>query len=250
MIKRMILNADDFGLTQGITDGTIKCHQAGILTSTTCMMNQPFAEYSLNLAKNYPNLGVGIHLVLTAGRPLVSGDKTLTDSDGNFKKLACYPEGASNVDLAELYTEWQTQIEKFIAIAGKKPTHLDSHHFAHLFSHHHEVAIRLANAYDLPMRQNTQIISNYEFVPCDSTFYGDNLTNKSLEKIISNHEGTIEIMCHPAYVDHELLNISSYAHQRAKELEIICSDQLKQLIKAHQIELINYAQLKKHPANG
>jgi len=245
MIKRMILNADDFGLTQGVTIGIIKCHEDEILTSTTCMMNMPYAEYALNLAKNYPDLGVGIHLVLTTGRPLISGSKTLVDGDGNFKKLSEYPKGESNVDLAELYTEWQAQIQKFISIAGKKPTHLDSHHAAHLFSHHYEVITHLSKVYDLPMRQNQQIANNYEFVPCDPSFYGDNLTNELLESIITNNEETIEIMCHPAYVDNQLLKTSSYALQRAKEMEIIRSQQFRKLIKDNQIELINYTHLQK-----
>ena len=54
-------------------------HADGILTSTTCMMNMPFAKFALDQAKNYPDLGVGIHLVLTVGRPLVDGAKSYTD---------------------------------------------------------------------------------------------------------------------------------------------------------------------------
>ena len=72
MIKKMIMNADDFGMTEGNTIATLLAHADGIVSSTTCMMNMPFAEFALEEAKKYPDLGVGIHLVLTVGRPLVA----------------------------------------------------------------------------------------------------------------------------------------------------------------------------------
>ena len=71
LIKKLIMNADDFGMTQGNSIGILLAHAEGILTSTTCMMNMPYAEWALKEAKKYPELGVGIHFVLTVGRPLV-----------------------------------------------------------------------------------------------------------------------------------------------------------------------------------
>lgn len=247
----MILNSDDFGSTEGVTLGTIHSHTDGILTSTTCMMNMPYAKFALDLAKDYPTLGVGIHLVFTMGRPLISGSKSFTDKDGNFKKLNTYKVDesshtvVSNVDLDELYEEWKAQIEKFISIAGKKPTHIDSHHHTHLFPHHQQVAIRLAKAYDIPIRQDRKIIDHYEFVRCDSTFYGTDLTNDDLIKILKSEEETLEIMCHPAYLDQRTMDVSSYNIPRVKEMEIIRSDELKKFVKDNNIELINYADLKK-----
>ncbi len=67
-LKKLIVNADDFGMTEGNTIATIMCHETGILTSTTLMVNMPFAPLAVNLAKRHQNLGVGIHLVLTVGR--------------------------------------------------------------------------------------------------------------------------------------------------------------------------------------
>jgi len=244
MIKRMILNSDDFGMTEGVSIGTIHSHTDGILTSTTCLMNMPYTEFALNLAKNTPKLGVGIHLVFTMGRPLIPGVKSFTDEDGNFKKLNNYPEGESKVDLDELYTEWKAQIDKFIELAGKKPTHIDSHHHVHLFSHHQEISIRLAKEYDIPMRQKQPITNHYEFVRCDESFYGDDLTTDAFKSIIQSDDEVLEIMSHPAYVDQRLLDISGYNLPRAKEMEIIRSEKLKKFIQDNKIELITYADLE------
>lgn len=251
MIKRAIINSDDFGLTQGISIGTIHAHTDGILTSTTCMMNMPFAKFALNLAKDYPNLGVGIHLVFTVGRPLIPGKKSFTDEDGNFKKLNTYDYDEtlytikSNANLDELYDEWKAQIENFIKLAGKKPTHIDSHHHAHLFPDHQQVTIRLATEYDIPIRQVTKIIDHYEFVRCDASFYGTDLTNDDLINILKNDDDIIDIMCHPAYLDQRMMDISNYHLPRMKEMEIIRSDEVKKFVKDNNIELINYSGLKK-----
>ena len=254
MIKRMIVNSDDFGITEGVTIGTIHAHVDGVLTSTTCMMNMPYATFALNLAKDYPDLGVGIHLVFTAGRPLVDGAKSFTDEEGNFRKLGTYKsvrEGnfslpTTDTDPEELYIEWKAQIEKFIEIAQKLPTHIDSHHHSHMFPNHQEVSIRLAKEYDIPMRQDHQIIDHYEFVRCDGAFYGDSLTNDDLINIIKNNDDeTLEIMCHPAYIDQRMMEISSYNLPRATEMAILRSEEVKQFVKDNKVELITYADLKR-----
>jgi len=251
MIKRVIINSDDFGITEGVTIGTIHSHVDGVLTSTTCMMNMPFAAFALDLAKDYPDLGVGIHLVFTMGRPLVDGAKSFTDADGNFRKLDTYRideqlrSVVTDADPEELYIEWKAQIEKFIAIAGKKPTHIDSHHHSHTFVNHREVSIRLAKEYDLPLRQDDQFVDHYEYVRMDGTFYGDALTTESLIDIMKNSdEETIEIMCHPGYLDQRILDLSKYALARAKEMEILRSNEVKQFVKDHNIELITFAEVK------
>jgi predicted glycoside hydrolase/deacetylase ChbG (UPF0249 family) len=252
MIKRMILNSDDFGITEGVTIGTIHAHVDGVLTSTTCMMNMPYAEFALNLSKDYPDLGVGIHLVFTAGRPLVDGAKSFTDEFGNFRKLGTYTkllnEGYfTDPDPDELYTEWKAQIEKFIALAKKLPTHIDSHHHAHLFPNHQEISIRLAKEYNIPIRQSKQIIDHYEYVRCDSAFYGDHLTNDDLINMMKNNDDeTLEIMCHPGYLDQRLMEISAYQIPRVTEMAILRSEEVKQFVKDNNIELINYSHLNKN----
>ena len=255
MIKRVIVNSDDFGITQGVTIGILYAHIEGILTSTTCMMNMPDAAFALNLAKDYPDLGVGIHLVFTTGKPLIEGAKSFTDAHGNFRKLRTYrPQDdrkfftrtSSEANPEELYAEWKAQIEKFIELAGKKPTHMDAHHHAHLFLNHQEVTIDLAREYDIPIRQDDPIIDHYEYVRCHGDFYGEDLTNHDLINIMKNNDDeTLEIICHPGYIDQRLMEISSYHLPRATELAIIQSEEVQQFVQDNQIELINYSDLKK-----
>ena len=62
MEKRLIINADDFGLSHGITDGILLTHVKGLLTSTSLMVNQPATEYAVRRASEAPRLGIGIHV--------------------------------------------------------------------------------------------------------------------------------------------------------------------------------------------
>lgn len=249
-LKKLIVNADDFGLTEGCTIATILCHEDGILTSTTMMVNMPFAPLAAALAKKHPKLGVGIHLTLTMGRPVLEGAKSFTDENGNFRKKGTYENGLPVVDEDELYAEWKAQMEKFIQIMGKKPTHIDSHHHVHLQENLYPIAKRIAAEYDLPMRLRPETPTDdyeYEKALMLPGFYEETAVPAYFTQNtfgIWEHE-IIEIMCHPAFLDQRLLDISSYALQRANEMQTVRDPQLKQWIKDNNIELITFADLKK-----
>ena len=89
-MKRLIINADDFGLTPGVTRGILDAHINGVVTSTSAMMNSPHIAASLAAAQqDAPNLGMGVHLVLTWGKPVLAPEKvpTLVDDTGHFYKI-------------------------------------------------------------------------------------------------------------------------------------------------------------------
>lgn len=83
-LKKWIINADDFGYSKGVNYGIIEAHQQGIVTSATLMANMPGATHAAALAKDKPNLGVGVHLVLTIGKPLTEDVPSLIDKNGHF----------------------------------------------------------------------------------------------------------------------------------------------------------------------
>ncbi len=256
MVKKLIVNADDFGLTEGVVRGIIRTHQDGILTSTTAMVNMPYIELAAEMAKENPKLGVGIHFVLTMGAPLTDG-KSFTSENGNFKRPSEYGGNPPIADQDELYVEWKTQMEKFIKVFGKKPTHIDSHHHTHMNGTNFDVAIRLAKEYNLPIRIAYRDVPademekynslGYEYVPCVMNFYAEDATIDFL----LNDKGNIkdleiaEIMCHPAFVDKRMLDISSYAIPRTQEMAVLRDQKVKDWVKDNNIELISFADIKK-----
>ncbi|MDQ0879508.1 putative glycoside hydrolase/deacetylase ChbG (UPF0249 family) [Peribacillus sp. V2I11] len=82
----VLVNADDFGLTKAVNYGILDSHKYGIVNSATIMMNAIATEHAIEIAKKTPSLKVGIHLVLTWGKPLLSDVPSLVDESGFFKK--------------------------------------------------------------------------------------------------------------------------------------------------------------------
>lgn len=81
----VLVNADDFGLTKAVNYGILDSHKYGIVNSATIMMNAKATEHAIEIAKKTPSLKVGIHLVLTWGKPLLSDVPSLVDESGFFK---------------------------------------------------------------------------------------------------------------------------------------------------------------------
>lgn len=251
-MSKLIINSDDFGYGRAINHAIIDTHQEGILTSTTLMTNTPSFDHAVKLAKENPALGVGVHLVLTYLEPLRTDVPSLTDETGNFYRPDAYRAGLAIAEPDELYKEWDTQIQKFLD-AGIQPTHLDSHHHAHVLNEQHQdVILELAGHYDLPVRGNLETDKAYKtttyFEPSfdtisvlgtvEQTYYLDNLFER-----IKENEST-EIMCHVGYVDTELLNNSSFVEQRIHQVEILTNSIFVDKVRADKnIELSTFAEI-------
>lgn len=230
MIK-LIVNADDFGLTEGTNYGIIDGHINGLVNSTTMMMNMPGTEHAVRLAKEYKTLGVGVHLVLTAGEPLLKDVSSLVGKDGSFHKQSAVREG--NINSAEVEREWTAQIEKFLSY-GLTPTHLDSHHHVHGLPILHDVLERLVSKYNVPIRRCEEERAVRPFSDVFySDFYAAGVTEDYFKKLGARVKDgqSIEIMVHPAYIDPELVKRSSYVMDRVKELRILTESELPEGIE-------------------
>lgn len=229
---KVIINADDLGYTIGNTDGIIEGYHKGIIRSTTAMCNMPYLEYAQHMVKNCPDLGIGVHLTLTIGYSLTK-NKTLTDEKGKFlNRNSIYQK---ELDTQELYNEWKAQIERFIRVFNRFPTHLDSHHSVHDFNQKQlSVSSYLAKEYGIPMRRH----SCFTYV---GEFRKDAITPDGLINILNKyHNNNIEIMTHPGFCDLELYEQSSYNWQRVQELSVLCNKEVKKFIIDNQIEITHY----------
>ncbi len=235
---RLIVNADDFGLSKGVNYGVLECFKNGILTSTTMMMNAPAMDHAVELMKQY-DLSVGIHLVASMFKPLTNVTTWLKE-DGTFDKAKYFDQNAE-IDVQELEIEWRAQLELFIEKTGKKPTHIDSHHHAHMEPRAKELTQKLADEYGLQVRNvDTAYGEKVDFL---YGFYAEDVTIAKVDEI-TNHQGVIEMMCHPAFIDNTLINATSYSTKRKDELDVLTSEEVKQMIKDKKIELISYQNTK------
>jgi predicted glycoside hydrolase/deacetylase ChbG (UPF0249 family) len=246
---KLIVNADDFGLSEAVNLGIVKAFKDGIVFSTTMMANMPGFDHGVALSKEQGGLGVGIHLVMTSGAALTGPKKTLTNADGIFFKQGEFFERVKNnqIDYDEMEKELRAQLEKIYA-AGVKLTHCDSHHHFHLQKGPFEVVKKLAEEYHLPIRAGTKedFAKNYPGI-CSTErfsmdFYGNDLTDDSFIAILERNKDaeSLEVMAHPAFLDKTIIDMSSYNTARTNELEILTSKKVLDYIKSHNIVLQNY----------
>jgi chitin disaccharide deacetylase len=134
--KRLIVNADDFGLSRGITDGILRAHHEGIVTSTSLMVNSPASSYAFERLRLAPRLGIGVHLNICEGRPILPAREvpSLVTTDGQFhapRKLIGMLYRCQ-LSPGQLEAEFRAQIQ-WAKCRGIVPTHLDSHHHMHMY---------------------------------------------------------------------------------------------------------------------
>lgn len=144
-MRRLIVNADDFGLTSGVNRGIIEAHTRGIVTSSTLMASGAKFQEAVDMASRVPQLSVGCHVLLVDASPVLdvqqvsslafvsnssrnSGTAKFRDSLVSFACLAL----ARRLDEDEIEAEITAQIRKLQA-AGLQVSHLDSHKHTHMF---------------------------------------------------------------------------------------------------------------------
>jgi hopanoid biosynthesis associated protein HpnK len=147
-MKKVILNADDFGLTSGVNEGIIRAHRNGILTSATVMANGEAFASAVEQARRNPSLGVGVHLVLVGGRAVARREEicSLVDENGELpRSLGMFVTRvtAGLIRPEHIARELRAQIAK-VRAAGIEPTHLDSHKHTHAHPRVMESVARVA----------------------------------------------------------------------------------------------------------
>ena len=155
-MRRLIINADDFGLTAGVNRAIVEGHERGVVTSATLMANGQAFDEAVALARSRPGLGVGCHVVLVDGAPLsdtthvhslldpsrrAAGNPRFREAISKFAVLALL----GRLDAAEIEAEAKAQIGK-LQSSGIAVTHLDSHKHTHMFPQVFKPLLRAAQA--------------------------------------------------------------------------------------------------------
>ena len=243
---KLIVNADDFGLSDGVTQGILDAMKRGIVTSTTMMVNMPGTQGAAAIARENPNLAVGLHVNISLGSPLTNGP-SLTEN-GMFLKPSALGSD-DRYDEEELYQEMRAQYHRFVELTGRTPTHMDSHLYAHQKFTKASCAIRrLAEEEKLPVRDlatsrfsRTYFEGNFKVKPGETP---EDLKEKCLCLIRSlSGYPVAEMMVHPAFPDEWLLNNSSYNAQRSMEHAVLTDPDVCQYISKAAVTLATFRDL-------
>ncbi len=245
--RTLIVNADDFGLTRGVSRGILDAHRRGIVTSTTVMVNRPIDAALIEELKA-SELGVGLHLNLTLGAPVSNPGRvpSLVDAEGKFIRDA--REAAARAAKDEARIELGNQIDAFRSIMGRFPTHLDSHH--HIGRHEPilELVLDFARAIKVPVRSqddHVRAAARRLKLRTPDHFAGESgpepywTAERVLEHVKALPGGVTEFMTHPGYYDEDLA-YSRYGKQREAELAGLTDPSALPLIEREGIRLAHF----------
>jgi len=282
-VRRLIINADDFGLTSGVNRGILQSHNNGVVTSATLMARGSRFDEAAEFAKQAPRLSVGCHVVLVDGSPMLPStqissliDSTdpprFRDSLTSFARLAI----TRRLNEEQIEAEVIAQIKKLQA-AGIQVSHLDSHKHTHMFPVVLRGVLRAAKACGIPAMRNPfeplvfaslrhwkrqfqlkllqRLRGPFRKALADSGVRTPDgcigiaatggLTLQIFESLLQNlPEGTWEFVSHPGYNDADLDKVRTRLRDsRDKELEILTSSAVRTAIQQSGIELISYREL-------
>lgn len=245
-MKKLIVNADDFGLSSSVNRGIIECFQKGIVTSTTLMPNMPGFDNAVFLAKQNPDLGMGCHLNIFRGKPILPACEipSLVNKNGLFFASSELVKRIywRQIKASEVRREFSAQIKK-IQGAGIEISHLDSEKHFHCFPIISPIVAELARDFGilkvrLPrekwnLKKTAQIFSPQLYkmrylasrsrflvytyrksgIKFVDNFYGILYSGKLDQDLFLRFleiipDGISELMVHPAYLDQELEQLS------------------------------------------
>lgn len=282
-MKRLIVNADDFGLHPAVNRGIIAGHKAGCITSTSLMPGANAFDHAVQLAQENPYLGVGVHLTLVGERSVADPIKvsSLVDNQGLFSHS--YPEFLmkflrGQVNLSEIRIEMAAQVEKVIA-AGVKISHLDSHQHLHVFPGILGIVLDLAVEYRIKALripgESLLFVGRYPYtfgrivgrsgltglatmarrkarkrnIAVPDHFFGmlagGNMQEEYFLSILNQlPPGSSEIMVHPGDDNDSLHRLYvDWPNHWKEELETVTSSKVLGCIKEQRIELVSFREL-------
>ena len=247
MTRRLIVNADDFGLTRGVSAGILAARRHGIVTSTTVLVTAALDREQLAQARD-SGLGIGLHVNLTLGRPL-TGARSLVDAAGRFVRDARH--AAARADAKDVEREVAAQIDRFLTLVRRSPTHLDTHHHVGLHPPVSGVVLDAARRLGVAVRsQNAgaRARARGAGLRTPDHFFGESGPGpywslaRTLAALRRLPPGVSEFMTHPGWFDDALAG-SRYARQRETEAAGLGTPPARAAAAALAIALCHFGQI-------
>ncbi len=261
-MRKLVVNADDFGFTRDVNRGIVEAHRNGILTAATLMACGEAFDDAVRLAREHPTLDIGAHLVLVGQAP--------------YPMPVAQVPGAVILGKIAIYDELTAQVRKILD-AGLKPTHLDTHKHTHLLPPVLDAVARISEEFQIPWVRRTFAFpltpraiswkkpavsrtlgaarSQFEHVlnarGCRYTdhFAGFQITGNFdasgvAALIRALPEGSTEFMCHPGFCTEELRAARTRLKEsREAELRALTSPDARRALEEAGVQLVSYREL-------
>jgi predicted glycoside hydrolase/deacetylase ChbG (UPF0249 family) len=270
---RLIINADDLGISRGVNIGIIEAATAEVVTSASMIVNLPAFADALDRAVVCPTLSLGLHLNLTVGRPLARAPSLTRHDTGEFFTLPVLLARASLglLDASDIARECLAQIDR-MTDAGFPPTHLDSHRHVHAHPAIFAIVARAAASRGIfqvripceSLRVNADnwraTLKKTGLMICATLSSGTAAADRAVDfvgvslqggksfatrlfaLIPQLQPGTTELMTHPGYADASLAEHDSYTLERVTELRALTSREFRDLLAHSGVTLTGFDQ--------
>lgn len=281
--RRLIVNADDFGISAGVNKGILEAHKHGIVTSTSLMVNMPYAEEAVRMKKTLaPQLGFGLHLTLSWGKPILPAGEvpSLITSEGTFPNAFDIRPWTFKAD--HLRAEMTAQLQRFRDLTSEMPDHIDSHQFvANIVPKAFSVLVDLSNRHGIPIRNPSPFLDIRTLKDLLEHMGGGKINPLViifLKKYVKSNRAILKQQEKPEWPDRfeyhfyehgsnleNLMNIlrelpvgttelmchpghiedldEPYRYLREVELRLLTHPKILELIKIQNIELISFSEL-------
>jgi len=219
--RYLIVNADDFGASEGVNRGIVECHTDGVVTSTSLMVTGRAVDEAVALSRAHPDLAIGLHW------DVWGEDEREFDTD----------------DIDAVRDEFARQLEAFRRLMGRDPTHIDSHRHAHREDHLMLVFRELVEPLGLPLRDAGQVrfvggfYAQWEWGVTELKYVSVEFLEGMLREEVP--PGWTEFSCHPGYRSpgYEAM----YLAEREEEVRTLTNPRLREVIDELGISLVSYA---------
>jgi predicted glycoside hydrolase/deacetylase ChbG (UPF0249 family) len=270
---KLIVNADDFGISEAVNHGIVEAHDRGIVTSTSLMATGVAFEHAVELARSRPGLAVGVHLVLTEHRPLIGATAaSLVGPDGTFAPHVLRllrNQLRRRLSLGEVRQELDAQIRR-VSSAGIAINHLDGHQHVHVVPGIARVVADLAAVHGIAAvrypaeRVRAHMLHSPQHAPrlvqqvvlglmCAASplerlrrsdvfvgfYFGGRLDESNLSTVLAGlpASGVIELMCHPG--SEEMKGDGDWQYSWAAERDALTSPGVRDLVLARGVQLVS-----------
>jgi predicted glycoside hydrolase/deacetylase ChbG (UPF0249 family) len=267
-VKQLIIHADDFGLTPGVTRGILDTHAAGIVTSTSVMVGTPGWADAADHLRAGTTLDVGLHFNLLVGRPLTTARTIADRRTGGFLSLPALVARAlvGRLDPAEVRAECAAQLWQLQA-TGVRVTHIDSHRHTHplpgVWAAVQAVATHAGLAVRLPAERwrtarTPRVGAQLHRVAVSASAWRGT-TGRRIQftglTLDGAHEfeagllrtfdgldpGVTELMVHPGHAEPALAAVDDYTWQRERELTALLGPTVATRLTRGDISLTSFA---------
>jgi predicted glycoside hydrolase/deacetylase ChbG (UPF0249 family) len=225
--RHLIVNADDFGASEGVNRGIVECHVDGIVTSTSLMVTGRAVDEAVELSRAHPDLAIGLHW------DVWGEDEREFDTS----------------DSAAARAELERQLDEFERLMGRLPTHVDSHRHAHREGDLMDVFADVVHPLGIPVRGDGRVefvggfYAQWEWMVTNLEYVSVEFLQQLLRDEVAE-DGWTEISCHPGFASDDFMSV--YLAEREAELRTLVDPRIRQTIDELGLTLSSYADWRTH----